>query len=76
MPYITSAERIGMERGILQNAREMLKEAVEVRFQTIPKDITDILEKIENPMNLKSLHRFVITCANLDEFREKLELTG
>lgn len=36
MPYITSVERIGIQKGMLQNAREAVLDALEARFATVP----------------------------------------
>jgi len=40
MPYITSAERIGIEKGMLSEAREMVLEALDIRFSSnVPGDV-------------------------------------
>ena len=40
MPYVTSAERIGIEKGMLSDAREMVLEALDIRFSSnVPGDI-------------------------------------
>ena len=36
MPYITSVERIGIQKGMLQNAREAVLDVLEARFATVP----------------------------------------
>ncbi|MEZ4526761.1 MAG: hypothetical protein R2941_12645 [Desulfobacterales bacterium] len=44
MPYITSAERIGMEKGKTEGkveaSREMLIDAVRGRFGRVPRDVS------------------------------------
>ncbi|MCD6508498.1 hypothetical protein J7M22_18000 [Candidatus Poribacteria bacterium] len=82
MPYITTAERIGIRKGIqqgiqqgmLENAREMVLEALEERFGDVPEDVEKEVRRIEERDILKQLHRHAIRCGSMDEFREKLTM--
>jgi hypothetical protein len=72
MPYVTSVERMGFERGQLQIAREMLLEAVATRFGELPEDITAAVQRLETVEPLRGLLRQALTCASLEAFREAL----
>ena len=77
MPYITTAERIGIRKGIqqgmLEEAREMVLEALEERFGIVPEDVEERVRGIGDRDTLKQLHRQAIRCDSLEEFREKLK---
>ena len=73
MPYITSVERIGIKKGALENSREMVLEALEVRFGEIPQEITELINSLDDVNKLKILHRQAIKCASLDEFKRLLD---
>ncbi len=86
MPYVTSVERIGIEKGLqlglqqglqkgsLQEAREMLLEAIAVRFGVAPEEVVQAVNTIEARETLRSLLRQAINCADLEAFREALRL--
>ncbi len=82
MPYITSAERIGIEKGrsegrdegMVFNAREMLLEALDARFSSnTPADIKKQIQALNNKIMLKRLHRSAIQSKDIQEFRKTLE---
>ena len=85
MPYITSVERIGREKGLqegiqqgiqqglLEDSREMVLEALSERFGEVPREIFDAIHKIEDREMLKSLLRQVIRCSSLEEFKGAVE---
>ena len=78
MPYISSAERIGMEKGMdmgmLSNAREMVLEALDIKFSTsIPVDINKKINALNNRVLLRKLHRHAIESNDLDSFKKLLE---
>lgn len=76
MPYITSVERMGMERGIerglqegLQKGlREALLDTLQVRFSEVPRSLASALERINSVDRLKGLHRTALTVETLAEF--------
>jgi len=72
MEYITTAEKIGMRKGMLEEAREMVLEALQERFGHVPEDVERRVRGIGDRGILKGLLRHVIRCGSLDEFREKL----
>src|SRR5262249_6798798 len=72
MPYATSVERRGFEQGQLQEAREMLLEAVAMRFGEVPEDVTVTVQRLETVEPLRGLLRQALTCASLAAFRDAL----
>jgi hypothetical protein len=86
MPYITSAERIGIEKGRLEgrnegldlgqlfNAREMLLEALDEKFSNnTPADIKKQIQALNNKLMLKRLHRSAIRSKDIEEFRQSMK---
>ena len=82
MPYITSAERIGIEKGMAEGmdkgellyAREMLLEALDEKFSTsTPADIKKQIQALNNKIMLKRLLRSTIQSKDIEEFRKTLE---
>ena len=69
MPYITSVERMGIEKGMLQKGRETVIDALEIRFENVPSDLVDAINQIEDPSLLKNLHRQAITIGSISEFQ-------
>ncbi len=76
MPYITSIERHGIEKGIeqgmLNKARESVVEVLEVKFNSIPDDLKQTINNLDNLEVLKQLHRQAIVISSLTEFEELL----
>jgi len=68
MPYITTAERIGMEKGIkeglkkgkIENAREDIVEVLENRFGGVPKGLREKIKGVEDEKILSSLLKWRI----------------
>ncbi|MCA1786034.1 MAG: hypothetical protein LC657_08645, partial [Desulfobacteraceae bacterium] len=78
MPYVTSTERIGIEKsrdeGMLFNAREMVLEALDEKFsRDIPTDIHDQIKALNNRMLLKRLLRSAIQSKDIDDFRKTMK---
>ena len=75
MPYITSAERIGMRKGrlegMLEEARESVLEALEEKFGFVPADLEEVVKGQDDRKVLKRWHRLVIRADSLDEFRRQ-----
>jgi hypothetical protein len=86
MPYVTSAERIGIEKGKLEGrsegldigqlneAREMVLEALDTKFSSnVPADIRQVIKDLNNRVMLKKLLRSTIQSKDIDDFRKTLE---
>jgi hypothetical protein len=76
MPYITSVERLAIERGELKgklNAiRESILEVLQTRFGEVPEELGNTLDRIEDVEPLKNLLRQAITIASLEDFEALL----
>jgi hypothetical protein len=64
--------RQGIEQGELKRARKAIYEVVDARFDFMPRDIVEAIEKIEAIPVLENLHRKAVKVNDLDEFREIL----
>ncbi len=78
MPYITSAERIGIEKGQdigqLNEAREMVLDALDIKFSNnVPADIRKLIKDLNNRIMLRKLHKSSIQSKDIEEFRKTLE---
>jgi len=74
MPYIMSAERIGMEKGMLTEAKENVLEALDIKFSTnIPADVQRKINALNNRVLLKKLLSSAIQSNDIDNFRKTLE---
>ncbi len=84
MPYISSIERVGIEKGIqqgiqqgvqqgvqqgmLQRSREAVIEILETRFETVPHSVISAVEKTDDTSVLKTLFHDAITVKSINEF--------
>jgi len=72
MPYVTSVERIGIQKGALQNAREYVQENLETRFGELPEGCARAIGEIDDMSLLDMLHKRAITVRSLADFEEFL----
>ena len=76
MPFITTAERIGREKGMVKGmvdeAREMVLEVLDIRFQNVSSDIYEQIKALNNRMLLKKLHRSAIQSKDIDGFKKSI----
>ena len=72
MPYVTSVERIGMERGLQQGAQQTLLEILDERFGELPDTVSAAIHQIQDLAQLRLLHRQAIRSASLEEFQRAL----
>ncbi len=80
--YVTSFERIGMEKGMekgvekgqLQALRSVLQDVLQVRFVQVPQEVQEAINQISNPDRLRQLHRTAVLCPALDDFTAQLAL--
>jgi hypothetical protein len=68
MPFITTPQRIGLRQGFQQ----MVIEALDERFSTVPDDISTAIRQVRDEEMLKQLHRRAMRSASLDEFKQAL----
>jgi len=60
----------GIQRGILQTRRGDVIEVLEMRFQEVPPEFSEALNKINDVSILKQLHRQAITVSSILEFQQ------
>lgn len=78
MPYITTAERIGMEKGIeegkkkgeIKKAQCDVVDVLETRFEAVPRHLVKEIKGIEEIAVLSSLHRKAVLIKDLEEFTQ------
>jgi hypothetical protein len=85
MSYITSVERIavekgreegleqGLEQGMLQKAREMVIEVLKIRFEDVPQKLIETIDGATDSAMLTILHRQAITVESVAKFEEILK---
>ncbi len=73
MPYVTSAERFGIEKGIEKGQliayREHILELLEARFGAAPGAVRERVNAETDLAQLRGWHRLAGTCSKLEEFR-------
>ena len=52
MPYLTSGEQIGMEKGLQQGLQQMVLEALDERFGILPVPVSDAIHQIQDQEQL------------------------
>ncbi len=59
----------GMQQGIIQNAKENIIEVLELRFGEISPEIIDKINQINDPVQLKELHKKAVKIKEIDSFK-------
>ena len=80
MPYVTSVEKIGIEKGMQQGipvgmlieGREMIIEVLTERFGRTSAKLSKQLENIDSRERLKALLRQALRVKNINEFENRL----
>ena len=79
MPYVTSVERIGMEKGLQQGAQlegqQMILDALDERFGELPESVSEAIHQIQDQEQLRLLLRQAIRSESLEEFQRALNGT-
>jgi len=85
MPYVTTGERIGIERGLqrglqqglqqgsLEEARTMVLEILEELFGQPSATLVAAIQQIEDRASLHQLVRRTLHCASVEEFQQTLD---
>ena len=71
MPYVTSVELLHIQRGVeqlLSNARQSILQVLEIRFQSVPKEIGDRLNSLSDLPRLQELLGISVTISSVDDF--------
>lgn len=69
MAYLTTIERFAIERGRVAQARESVVEVLTVRFGSVPDEVVDRLNGIDELSQLKQLHQQAILIEAIAEFQ-------
>ena len=80
MPHVTLFEELsrkeglieGLEKGILQKAREAILDVLDTRFGEIPDSVRERVNALACERTLKELHRRAILSPGLAEFEASL----
>ncbi|NET26883.1 hypothetical protein [Okeania sp. SIO1I7] len=76
MPYITSIEQIGLEKGeqigIVKSSKESIITVLETRFENVPTNIVDAVNQIDNIKSLKQLTKTAVLIDYLESFADLL----
>ncbi|MCL0033574.1 hypothetical protein M1M99_02010 [Thermodesulfovibrionales bacterium] len=76
MPYVTSVEKIGIEKGMQQGmlleAQDMLMEVLTERFGSVSGELSEQIKRIDSRKRLKNLIRQALRVKSLAEFEEKV----
>ena len=62
--------REGIQQGIVDNARELVLEALEVKFSNVPVNIVSSVNETADPARLKEMHREAIRSGSLESFEQ------
>lgn len=73
MPYITSFERLAKKEGTLLTLREVIVETLTLRLTTVPADLIESLNRVDDVVLLRSLHRQAVTVSSLEQFQHDLD---
>jgi hypothetical protein len=76
MPHITLFEELalkeGLEKGIVQNAREAILDVLDTRFGQVPDSLRERVNALCSEPTLKNLLRQAARASSLDEFQSAL----
>ena len=77
MPYITSIERLGMEKGMekgmIKKAKQVIIEVLQERFGVVDREIQKKVTEINSHEILSELFRKSLRVSSLEEFQEELK---
>jgi len=62
--------------GMIQQRRADVLKVLEVRFQTVPTEVIEKINKIEDPALLETLHQQAIALESIEQFLGELEGIG
>jgi hypothetical protein len=69
MPYVTSIERLGIEKTMRENIISILQ----VRFTTVPSDLVNLTNQIQDIEQLKILLKQAVTIGSLADFQQLIK---
>ncbi len=72
MPTMSSMQKCFRAEGAREMQREDILEILNLRFGSVPADLAETVQQIENGKQLRSLHLAAVQVTSLDEFRRLL----
>jgi plasmid replication initiation protein len=72
--WIDEGKRQGLQQGSAATAREAVVEALEARFDVVPRSVLERIEETDDVAVLKMLHKKAIMAESLEDFRKALEI--
>jgi hypothetical protein len=80
MPYVLSIERIalkegyekGIQDGMQQEIQRLLLQTLNIKFEKIPENLIEKINKITDTETLEMLHRHAVLCNSIGDFESKL----
>ncbi|MBO1352177.1 MAG: hypothetical protein EBE86_034640 [Hormoscilla sp. GUM202] len=74
MPYVMlPCSQDAMNRAVLQTRREALSDILVLKFDSVPEEIADRINKLSDASLLRELHQRSVTIASLSDFSAVLE---
>jgi hypothetical protein len=72
MKYVTTLERSGIQKGLLQRSREAVLEILAVRFSEVPETLVAKVKTLEDVSWLSDLLKKAVLVTSLEEFAQLL----
>ncbi|MBK9050423.1 MAG: hypothetical protein IPL78_05725 [Chloroflexi bacterium] len=76
MPYVTSIERLALQKGHQKGRQEGLRESIietlQLRFEGATPELIATLEQIQELQVLRDIHKLAVTATSLTAFTERL----
>jgi len=63
----------GIEKGMLSEAREMVLEALDIKFSNVPADVHAQIQALNNRLLLKKLLKPAFQSKDMDGFRKSIQ---
>jgi hypothetical protein len=76
MDYVTTWERNGIEKGILQNSRQNVADILDTRFQQVPKTLVETIQAVDDTSLLSKLFKEAILVESLENFEQRIKEYG
>jgi len=73
MPYVTSWERMGAERGRAEGLREAIEVTLRHKFPRAGRQLLPEIRLLSDPKKLRALQRAIVKATSIDDVRRLLE---
>ena len=72
MPVMTQTERHAIERGAVQNAREMVLDVLQERFPDAPASLQARVSELGDSRTLRNLHKIILRAHSIQDVEQHL----